>query len=897
MKKPKQIQAQGEPVPAEELGWGALETAPDAPIDLIGATKAGLAGAARSATLGLSDVAMTSVPQMGSEIVTDPVTGEGVFRGIPGERLVEPETLKKLKEEHGTATTVGELAGLVLPSLGGVGAAVSAPAKAIMGLGELAEGAVQKAIANQVAGKLAGAGARGALESLVFNAGNNLSETLLGDENITAEKLLAHSGEALAFGGALGFGMTGAAMGLEKAAEKAKNSVGKLQEWIDSKLPNANPEKLEAYAQQASKDSGMAVDEIKNVFAPTPEGRKLRADIGSKDAVFQTPEQRDAIGKEFFSALEETDKAVRATKSRASREFRPKEIETLLTDVDASEGVRSAYGLADSVRSTIKEMADNPDIYRKGVVSEMTKIADGFEKRLIDLEKPADVFKLVNETKGLMDDNLKLWGRDTSGEAVRAVDKARSMRSQFKSNLETEELWGRAAARQSSYNDAMTTLIEAEGRLIGNGRKAGVFGTKVLKRGTPQFELNSKSINTFLAQTGASRSEVITRALNDYLEAARNYIDQAEASAGSAGAAFDRAGADSLIKKSREVADDAAKKLEFENKIRQSARADDIGYNAFTATAAGAMGAVMGGVPGAGFAMGAVKPVTEAIGALRAGTKDPIRLAKTLSKLESASVRATKAIDTAVEGMLGVAASGASAVSRSQAVRPFAAEGASILAHKFGDGDHKDNKQAFDYAKNMLAEVKANPMAVGDKMAKSLTKISEDAPKTKEAIVASQMRRMAFLADRLPKNPLAGYPGHDDWEPSTQDLNKFARYVRASADPMGVLKRISNGSVSTEDVEALQATSPALFEETKAKLLANADRFEKMPFNRRMALSLLFGVPLDPSLKPENIMASQSRFDSVAGQEKPGNANYRSGKPLTLGTSSQTPAERQMSRP
>lgn len=171
---------------------------------------AGLAGAARSGTFGLSDVAATE-------------TG-----------LVSPNTLQKLQEQNKTADLVGNVTGLVGSTIasGGTGLAaktVGAAGKALNVAGRAAESLAVKAAGTGLKGTIAGLAARGAAEGALVGVGDAISDAALSDKPLSAEAILADAGHSAlmgaGFGAAIGTGqVTGKLLskGVKKGVEAVK---------------------------------------------------------------------------------------------------------------------------------------------------------------------------------------------------------------------------------------------------------------------------------------------------------------------------------------------------------------------------------------------------------------------------------------------------------------------------------------------------------------------------------------------------------------------------------------------------------------------------------------------------------------------------------------------------
>jgi hypothetical protein len=189
--------------------------------------KAFAAGAARGATLGLSDAALT------------------------GSGLVNPDTLQGLRQYNPVASGAGEVAGVVAPAIatGGLSAEAEGLAGAARGAAELTPASLVSKIGSKVTGAakaaigeapeasglakriLMGAAPHAvgsAVEGAFYGAGNAVSESSLGDPDVNAEKVMGEVGLGAILGGAFG-GILGAGEGalsrfVGKGGEAAKEA-------------------------------------------------------------------------------------------------------------------------------------------------------------------------------------------------------------------------------------------------------------------------------------------------------------------------------------------------------------------------------------------------------------------------------------------------------------------------------------------------------------------------------------------------------------------------------------------------------------------------------------------------------------------------------------------------
>ena len=126
-----------------------------------------------------------------------------------------------------------------------------------------------------------------------------------------------------------------------------------------------------------------------------------------------------------------------------------------------------------------------------------------------------------------------------------------------------------------------------------------------------------------------------------------------------------------------------------------------------------------------------------------------------------------------------------------------------------------------------------------------------------QEIAATMRRKLEFLASKAPKQ--ASVPGllkgDGDWRPGKAQLESFARYVHAAEDPASVLEDLAHaGHVSIEGAETLRVVYPSMFAEAQKLLLQKAPDIQRtLPYSRRVALSVMFNVPVDGSMSRQHL--------------------------------------------
>lgn len=160
--------------------------------------------------------------------------------------------------------------------------------------------------------------------------------------------------------------------------------------------------------------------------------------------------------------------------------------------------------------------------------------------------------------------------------------------------------------------------------------------------------------------------------------------------------------------------------------------------------------------------------------------------------------------------------------------------------------------------------------AARQKLGQRLAPIAQQDPILADRIETVAARRVEFVASKLPRRPsfMASAMGPDNWRPSAMEMRRFARYVAAAEDPGGVEERLAAGRISPEDAEAYEAVYPERLEALKMHLIQNLPQLSKqLPYAKRLALSMMTGVPLVPALQPEILRVLQGNYADEPGTE------------------------------
>ncbi|MES2359974.1 MAG: hypothetical protein V4529_16665 [Gemmatimonadota bacterium] len=436
--------------------------------------KTALEGAASGATFGLSDLAAAKL-------------GGDETRQAMAER----------KELYPTLRTGSEIAGAIAPVLlsGGSGAAADvagvAPTSLVAHLGEGVAGATRglvgegaTSLAGRVAQRAIPMAAQGAAEGAFYGAGQTISESALGDEQLTAEKLLAGAkGGALA--GLLGGAAIGTAAEVGKyATEKAFKIAGEsgLQDFFKSAADNQTIRALGANARDVRNMGGItkSAEKMEERVADIAgevrgfkfrDGERLFTGTSTTDQLAEMlPKAKAEVGAELGQLR---DKVYEHLGANPELEFNASEfaskVRSEIVEPLKATGIPELEGRAGKLQSSLKrffgEASADAEHAASGVANDVApkmslKDAVEFRKNLDDLLYPKSKSGIVIppehqaqllQARGMLEDAIT----QTTDNAVAAMgDKA---------------MTGRYQALKTSYRnlgDAERIATDANGRAL-----------------------------------------------------------------------------------------------------------------------------------------------------------------------------------------------------------------------------------------------------------------------------------------------------------------------------------------------------------------------------------------------------------------------------------------------
>lgn len=782
--------------------------------DFKGELKAAGLGAVRSASFGLSDEFLVRSGAM------------------------TPEALQAYKEQNPTASTLGELGGVVgavlAPEAGLLGA-LSAPVKAVARAGGAiteavlpAAGRIAGAVAsaeaspiiNKVLSQAAAGGIGSAIEGAAYGLGQSVSEHALGDPDLNAQKVLSNIGYSALFGGALGGTIKAGEIAIPKVVSAAKDSLTKLYD-VAVGLPGAEPGLLsKAYAQGSSFVSGKPYEQIVEA-------------LQNRTKSLINPEDQVALVKEFADNMQSLNKKVSQSIHEANSSPRIQETASYLKEVPVENVAPEYQRVLRDLKERIKVMRSEPDLYPGSYPRILEQIEERVAKEITSESSAFDVFKKLDDLKGRLDEEIQ-YGAAPSGGDLRAQNQIGELRRSIKNSLEDQKIWGEAASRQAAFNDAQSGILNLTGK---KGLFRKEFMAPALSKGGKQvYEVSPSKIKTYLSQIKDVRGELKSKALTAYLDASDRVLNEIENTYRALpDKAFDKEVVKSVLDKSRSLSEKAIDQSEF-NK-------------ALAALGGGAHNVpLVEGAAGATAILG--HPIIGAALETASMLKAPGLAVQRLAKIERFVQKTTQTIETLSSSIFKAGVSG---------VKPLAGYAGSALSN-----EEKNSK--YEKKSAQLNDLKASPEKLISALTEATNSMAVHAPQISQGIMSSAATATQFLQSKMPQG--ANHkPLSSKYVPSDAELSKWYRYFNMVEKPTNALRQVASGTLTSDAMETLKVVYPKLLQDMQKsvteKMIDAVAKKKSIPYKTKLSLSLFLGSDLVSSLDPVSMLANQNTMASA----------------------------------
>jgi hypothetical protein len=815
--------------------------------------------------------------------------GAGVVR--QGLGAIDPEAgadyqrdVEQMREEAPVASGYGTIAGLGagLAMSGGAGIARAAPLSAVTRAGAAVEGAAARGLSGLAQGGVMGRAAsaagqlaaRGAVEGAALGATEYVGDAMLQDHDLAADKLYAAMGHGALVGGLTGgvlggggslaaSGVRGATSLLGRAARRLGGAGGEaglatradVKRFAEKAFGGTSDDVIDSvvdhYAKASAAVAGKDAPTIRTMLARGPEGANLR-----RVAVFEHEAITDAAtrsvrsqGDELLAATKNVTeeamgglkaghvaKSVATGNEEATRAWASQYADDVIGNIDNLLAGRTAPQFEKSMRTASVVAYDIKAAVAKGASNAELFVEIDRAKRALQ-RASATGHRSVPQIADYVD-------QEAARNALKVFE---DVAERGRQGLQDTALWGKAAEQQTAINEAWTRQIDASNRF--RSSLTTKVGADPSNRYRQLIGIDPEKAASYVKNLTNVDRDLTHKAVKDYLQATEDLtqaIKGAYELSPSKIAEVERAG--KAATSFRSSLQEAEKALVAANQYRELTKGDK-------ASIMGVLGTVIGGAPG-----GAIGAVADALVSPGKTVARVAAIERLVAQVDAATSSAARNLVTPKLG----AGSGAKA-------------GAKTIA--------EDARTRAGRTLKWLSEARANVPAFAERVAQTSDAIGEVAPKVAASYTARIAHATAFLASKapgsMPSNPLDPKPSYQMTE---LEAGRFARYAEAVENPMSVLRQAKRGTVSREAIEALRETSPRLYQELRQRTLdvlaSTMAEGRLIPYERRLALSMMFDIPGDRSLEPRAFIALQANTAGAQqAQQKPQGPGPASVKP------------------
>lgn len=168
--------------------------------------------------------------------------------------------------------------------------------------------------------------------------------------------------------------------------------------------------------------------------------------------------------------------------------------------------------------------------------------------------------------------------------------------------------------------------------------------------------------------------------------------------------------------------------------------------------------------------------------------------------------------------------------------------------------------------------------------------------KLADQMIGVEKRKVAFLHSKAPKNPGIGnsLQQRDKWKPGAAEVSRFLKMAEVVDDPVVAFERAASGRLTMDDVEALRAVYPEVYQAMRLEVVARVQELrQELPYAKRVQLSMFFGVPVDSIMRPEVVQAIQAAHavEEGEGQMASQQTGQQGGNQKALNLSAVSPPE------
>lgn len=611
------------------------------------------------------------------------------------------------------------------------------------------------------------------------------------------------------------------------------SGLGALSKGVEAALPAASEKLSSALENIKGKVSSIGED--------APEGSWLDSIHKGINGVDKDPvsirEMSSNIG-DVYKASKEAAKDLYETAA-------PANIGKALESMPLQDAQEKAFGIYDQIESKVNDLKSNPEDYSSSQVKQINNKVSDLQNDLVGAKSAFEVHTALTDFAKDISKDIKFDKIPTASQQA-VQQEMKGMNGLVRDSLSNADQWGEAANHYSQVNTQYNSYKTALKNFESNFMKKEVSAS-----GTKKFIMDPSKVQSFFNNTGDVSQDLKSQYLNDFMNQSQSLSKANENYYGYKAAEQSLSDRITQQAQKHEELSDVAQAMK--NKVKQSS---------------GVQGALTGVLPTelVLHGIGASHPVAAALSLGYKGYKllnNPYELG---SKLNS-TVNTFKALGNIANGVSKKIASGSRAIFSSNPVRGAIVSEAA--------------NESYDKRVERIQELASNTDSLVDNMTKNTQALYDSAPNISGGIHSTMINAVNYLNSKIPRpaNPMFG---SDDFEPSESQRDQFNGVYNVVNDPISVLNQVREGSLSNDQLAAVQTVYPHLMDEMRKTVMEQMtpEKVKEMTYSSKMVLAKFLGQPLDESMTPTALLSNQAVLQGPQ-QSSQGMTKTPKGRPKT----------------
>ena len=186
----------------------------------------------------------------------------------------------------------------------------------------------------------------------------------------------------------------------------------------------------------------------------------------------------------------------------------------------------------------------------------------------------------------------------------------------------------------------------------------------------------------------------------------------------------------------------------------------------------------------------------------------------------------------------------------------------------------EDKQKKYEKAAKKLGEFTANPEDYLNKISDSTHALNSIAPSITSSLHLASARATQYLLSKLPAQEPAS-PFTEPYKPSGSEIAVFNRHLEAIENPLIILQQAKEGTLTQESISAVAEVYPKIFTEITNSIMDKLSftKVTNIPYRTKLMLSMLTGTDMSNSLSSQNMMETQNVIAQSSQPQKPSGAH------------------------